>query len=352
MRISWSLLPVGMMASVLAVALTAHGQGITDMKKGEGGSAIQGSAGPSGSSDAASDLEHCNNPMGTVAVVEPQSQVMLALARYKLGSPTGLIRLLIQQSNCFLVVERGAGMQNMMQERALASSGQLRQDSNMGGGQMVTADYILTPAVVFAEDNAGGVGGGVGGAIGGLFGGAGRAIGGLAGGLTFKEAQTSMLLADARSSIQVAAAEGSARKADFRLGGLLAGAGAGGGGAAALGGYGNTNDGKVIAASFADNYNGIVRSVRNNPSLQRNVASLAEEAGKVAKAGVVFNEGDVLRPKLANVKLLAQPSDQSQTVATLGKGDELIFVGKEQDGFVSVETAQGSGWVKKVLVAK
>jgi hypothetical protein len=352
MRISRSLLPVGMLVGILAVAMTAHAQGITDMKKGEGGGAIHGSAGPSGSSNEASDLEHCDKPMGTVAVVEPQAPVLLALSRYKLGSPTGLIRLLIQQSNCFLVVERGAGMQNLMQERALAESGQLRQGSNMGGGQMVTADYVLTPAVVFSEDNAGGVGGGIGGAIGGLFGGAGRAIGGLAGGLTFKEAETSMLLADARSSLQVAAAEGSARKADFRLGGLLAGAGSGGGGAAALGGYGNTNDGKVIAASFADNYNGIVRSVRNNPSLQREVASLAEEAGKKTKTGAVFNEGDVLRPKIANVKLEAQPSEQGQTVATLAKDDELIFSGKEQDGFVSVESAKGSGWVKKILVAK
>ena len=352
MRISWSLLPVGVLASILAMALTAHSQGITDMKKGEGGSAVQGSAGPSGSSGAASDLEHCDKPMGAMAVVEPQSQVMLALARYKLGSPTGLIRLMIQQSNCFLVVERGAGMQNMMQERALAESGQLKQGSNMGGGQIVTADYILTPAVVFAEDNAGGVGGGIGGAVGGLFGGAGRAIGGLAGGLTFKEAQTSMLVADARSSLQVAAAEGSARKADFRLGGLLAGAGSGGAGAAALGGYANTNDGKVIAASFADNYNGIVRSVRNNPSLQRDVASLAEEADKKTKAGAVFNEDDVLRPKLANVKLQAQPSDESQTVTTLARSEELIFLGKEQDGFLNVETSKGGGWVKKVLVAK
>jgi hypothetical protein len=50
-------------------------------------------------------------------------------------------------------------MQNMMQERALAKSGELRQDSNVGGGQMVTADYVLTPAVVFSENNAGGVGG-------------------------------------------------------------------------------------------------------------------------------------------------------------------------------------------------
>ena len=60
----------------------------------------------------------------------------------------------------------------------------------------------------------------------------------------------------------------------------------------------------------------------------------------------------MLRPKIPNIKFQTQPSDQSQTVVTLGKGEELIFVGKEQDGFVSVETAQGSGWVKKVLVAK
>ena len=344
MKISRSLLPIGVLAGVLAVTHIALAQGITDMKKGEGGSAVQGSAGPGGSVDAASDLERCDKPMGTLAVVEPQSHVVMALSRYKLGSPTGLIRLMVQQSNCFLVVERGAGMQNLMQERALADSGQLRQNSNMGGGQMVTADFVLTPAVVFSENNAGGVGGG----IGSLFGTGGRVVGALVGGLQFKEAQTSMLLADARSSLQVAAAEGSAKKADFRLGGLLAGAGTAG----ALGGYANTNEGKVVAASFADNYNGIVRAVRASPSLQRDVASLAEEAGKKTKAGAVFNEGDVLRPKLPNVKLLAQPSDQSDAVATLARGEELIFMGKEQDGFVHVETAKGGGWVKKVLVAR
>jgi hypothetical protein len=338
------LLLVAVLVGVLAVALTVHAQGITDMKKGEGGSAVQGSAGPGGSSDAPSDLERCEKPMGAVAVVEPQSHVVMALSRYKLGSPTGLIRLMVQQSNCFLVVERGAGMQNLMQERALSTSGELRQGSNMGGGQMVTADYVLTPAVVFSEDNAGGVGG----AIGSLFGTGGRVIGALAGGLQFKEAQTSMLLADARSSLQVAAAEGSAKKADFRLGGLLAGAGTAG----ALGGYANTNEGKIVAASFADNYNGIVRAVRANPSLQRDVTSLAEEAGKRTKSGAVFNEGDVLRPKLANVKLLTQPSDQSEAIAMLAKGEELIFMGKEQDGFLNVETAKGGGWVKKVLVAR
>ena len=71
------------------------------------------------------------------------------------------------------------------------------------------------------------------------------------GGLKFKEAQTSMLVADARTTVQVAAAEGSTRKADMRLGGLFAGGGLGD----AVGGYGNTNEGKIIAAALMDNYN-------------------------------------------------------------------------------------------------
>src|SRR5262245_63069559 len=108
----------GLAASLLALvmATTVHAQGITDMKKGEGGSAVQGSAGPSGAQNTASDLERCDKPYGTVAVAEPQTHVMQALTRYRLGSPSGLIRLMIQQSNCFMVVERGVGMQNMMQE--------------------------------------------------------------------------------------------------------------------------------------------------------------------------------------------------------------------------------------------
>src|SRR4029453_15811859 len=181
---------------------------------------------------------------------------------------------MVQQSNCFIVVERGIGMRNMMQERALEKTGELRQDSNMGGGQRGTAAYILPPAVAFSENKAGGVGGGMGG-LGALLGRSGSIVGAVggsvAGGLKFKEAQTSMLLADGRSGVQVAAAEGSASKADFRLGGLLGGGGSVVAAGVGLGGYSNTNEGKVIAASFADNYNGIVRGVRANPSLQRNV---------------------------------------------------------------------------------
>jgi curli biogenesis system outer membrane secretion channel CsgG len=327
-----------MIAATCSLAAGLSQAQVTDMKEGQGGSVVQGAAGTSGAVGDTGDLAKCEKPMGAVAVVEPQDYVQQSLSHYGLGSPVGLIRLMIQQSNCFIVVERGMGMQNMMQERALAESGQLRQDSNMGGGQMVTADYILTPAVVFSEDNAGGAGGALGGVLG-----KNKILAGVVGGLKFKEAQTSMLLADARQGIQVAAAEGSAKKADFALGGLL-GVGAGGG-------YSSTNEGKVIAASLADNYNGIVQAVRNDPSLQRNVGSLAEESAKKTVAGAVYNEGDIVYPKIANVKLMSEPNDGGKIVGTLAKGDELVFMGAEQDGYLSVESGAGSGWVKKALVS-
>lgn len=343
-----SILPRGATAMLLGLALAtgAWAQGITDTKKGKGGSEVQGAAGTQGAQGAAGDLERCDGPMGAMAVVEPQDYVMQALSRYNLQSPVGLIRMMIQQSNCFIVVERGQGMQNMMQERALAGGGELRGGSNIGGGQMVAADFILTPAVVFSEGNAGGFGG----ALGGLLGGRGAVIGAVAGGLKFKEAQTSMLVADARSGVQVAAAEGSSKKADLALGGLVVGGGAGSG----VGGYGSTNEGKIIAASFADNYNNVVRVIRNDPNLQRDVGTLAQEAaaGGKTKAGAVYNEGDVLMPKIAGVKLMAGAGDAGKIVATLAKGDELIYMGEEQGGYLKVECGKGSGWVKKILVAK
>jgi hypothetical protein len=329
-------------ACLVLTATSTQAQGITQPKQGQGGSVVKGAAGTDGSTGD-KGLQHCDKPMGAVAVVEPQSEVLTALLRYKLQSPVGLIRLMIQQSNCFIVVERGAGMRNLMQERQLASGGEMRQGSNLGGGQMVAADFVMTPSVVFSEGNAGGIGGAAGGLLGGKF-------AAVAGGLKFKEAQTSMLVADSRSGVQVAAAEGSTKKADLHLGGLLFG----GGGGAGAGGYGNTNEGKIIAAAFMDNYNNVVGVVRGDTSLQRNVGSLKDEAaaGGKTKAGAVYSEGDVLVPKIANIKLLAEPSDTAKALATLSKADELVVTGAEKDGYINVQGATASGWVKIVLVQK
>jgi hypothetical protein len=333
---------------VLTTLALATGTVAAAQTLGEGGSVVQGGAGPQGATNASAQLEKCDAPKGTIAVVEPQSHILAALGRYGLSSPVGVIRMVIQQSNCFQVVERGVGMQNMMQERALAAGGQMQSDQNIGKGQMVTADFILTPAVVFNESNAGGVGGALGGLMGRL-GGAGAVVGAIAGGLKFKEAQTSMLMADTRSGIQVAAAEGSAKATDFALGGTMFGSGGG----AALGGYSNTNEGKVIAASFLDNWNNIVRSVRNSPSLIQAKAGPAAQANAANSVQAnAANAGDVMMAKIAGVKVLKGPADSAGELMALSKTDEVLFLGEERNGFVKVTSPKGDGWVKKVLLKK
>jgi len=312
---------------------------------GKGGSMATGGAGPDGSQNASSQLERCDAPKGTLAVVEPHTQAGQSLQRYGLGSPTGVLRMLVQQSNCFQVVERGVGMNNMAIERQLAASGELQRDQNIGKGQMIAADFILTPSVVFSENNAGGIGGALGGLIGG---GKGQAIAGIAGGVKFKQAETNLLLADARSGLQVAAAQGSAEKADFALGGAVLGQIS-----AAGGGYGNTAEGKMIAASFMDNWNNIVRNIRNNPSLVQARAGVASQQNAAmsvqANAGAA---GDVLITKIAGVKVMRQPRDNGGELQTLGRNEEVILAGEDQNGYTEVTTSRGDGWVKAILLRR
>ena len=210
----------------------------------------------------------------------------------------------------------------------------------MGGGQMVAADFILTPAVVFSESNAGGVGGAVWRAVR-----ARRSVGAIAGGLKFKEAQTSMLRgrraqrrAGGRGRRQHQEGRHAARRGPF-----------GGGGGAAAGGYGNTNEGKIIAAAFMDNYNKIVRRrpQRSEPAAQRRHAEAGSGGGRHdARPARVFNEGDVLVAEDRRREAAGDArGDAGKVVATLARADEVVVIGEEKNGFINVQgaTARGLG---------
>ncbi|HYL22981.1 MAG TPA: CsgG/HfaB family protein, partial [Burkholderiales bacterium] len=112
----------------------------------------------------AADLETCTESLGTLAVVEDRNAAWFNTFRdqYKVQSTVPLIRMLVQKSNCFVVVERGAAMNNLMQERALDRSGEAREGSNFGKGQMVAADYSMNPTISFSERDTGGLSGAVG----------------------------------------------------------------------------------------------------------------------------------------------------------------------------------------------
>lgn len=216
----------------------------------------QGAAAGAHAQGTAANLESCDEPMGTIAVVEEQEGdwYRYLTSDLRLPSTIPVIRMLIQQSNCFVVVERGRAMQNMMQERALMESGEIRSGSHFGKGQMVAADYTMNPSINFSQSNAGGIGAALG-AFGGRLGG----IGAIVGGLKFKKAETMLTMIDNRSGVQIGVSQGNATKTDFGLGGF----GGGSGGFGALGGYSNTPEGKALAAAFANAYNNLVRAMRD-----------------------------------------------------------------------------------------
>ncbi|KQY81640.1 CsgG/HfaB family protein [Pelomonas sp. Root1444] len=292
--------------------------------------------------DAGSNVEKCAKKLGAMAVVEPQYG-WGHLSQYGLGSPGALLRMMVQQSGCFDVVERGQALQNLQQERSLAAGGEMRQDSNVGKGQMQAADFVMTPNVQVSGGNTGGIGGSLHGLLGGKLG----ALSSIAGGLKFKEAATSLLVSDVRSSIQVAAAEGKATKTDFSVSGW----GYGGGVLGNMNGYTSTPEGKLIAASLLDNYNKIVLTIRDQGSLVRtSSASGQANAAASTQAGAPVVAGQMLAPKISNVKAYAAPSRDSKVVATLNRNDELVATGETQDGFVKVDAANFSGWVQRTLV--
>jgi Curli production assembly/transport component CsgG len=244
------------LATLAISALVLAGCNATQPKLGGADTTASGSAGGSSSQGANSALEKCDSPLGTVALVEETSAdwYRLFTTQYQLGSTVPVLRLMIQQSNCFIVVERGRAMAAMERERAISASGQGRAGSNMGGGQIVAADYSMTPEVLVSARGTSGGGGGLAGVNRNA-----ALLGAIAGSFRTNEASTMLMLTDNRSGVQVSASQGSSSNTDFSAGAVLFGSSAAGG----MGGYTNTPQGKVVIAAFTDSYNQMVKSLRN-----------------------------------------------------------------------------------------
>jgi hypothetical protein len=199
-------------------------------------------------------LEKCDKPLGTIAIYEDLSLPWYVYLRrdYKVERLAPMLRLMIQQSNCFVVVDRGEAFRTgMRMERELEMSGELRSNSNFGKGQMVAADFTLTPAVNFSEKTGGFTGG-----IGSLLPGG---LGGLLAKLNIKEASTTLLLTENRSGVQVAASEGSAKGYNIFGAGAVVGGGLG-----IVGyGWGDTPESKILLTAFLDAYNKMVQAAKN-----------------------------------------------------------------------------------------
>ena len=214
------------------------------------------------------EIPRCSHKIGSLAIVEPENQWWREL---NLGSPEAILRVFVQQSGCFTLVNRGRSMQSRAMEKALAEQGELRRGSQVEKKhQVIAAQYFLEPNIVSTNKNSGGggIGAGLGGAIGGLFGGhAGSVIGGIAGGINVKkgEANVTLSIVNAATTEEEALTEGYFRKRDLSFAG---GGGAGwwgGFGAAGGHGYQNTEIGQIIVLAYLDAYKKLVAQLGGQP---------------------------------------------------------------------------------------
>lgn len=273
-------------------------------------------------------IPSCARPLGTISVIEPEDARDWWTGQ-QLPAPSKLIKLFVSKSRCFTLVDRGAGMDAAMRERALASGGELRGRSNIGKGQIKAADYVMVPDLVAANDNASG--NAIGGLIGGLVGGrAGAVIGGL--NIKSKTANVVLTVTDVRSSEQVAMAEGTAKKTDIGWG---AGGGLFGGGVLGVGagGYANTEIGQVITMAYLQAYTDVIAQLGGLPANAS--AANATQAVTVAKPARLFSDA----------------SGKGKVVRALDVGMMLYPTGEKQGVMWQVEDEFGNkGWVSSTLL--
>ena len=271
----------------------------------------------------------CAKPLGSISVMEPEDATNWWTGQ-QLPAPSKLIKVFVNKSRCFTLVDRGAGLDAAMGERALASSGELRGRSNVGKGQIKAADYVLVPDLISQNSNAGG--NAIGGLLGGLVGGNAGAI---LGGLNFKKKTADVVLTvtDVRSTEQVAMAEGNAKKTDIgwgASGGLFGGSGLG---AAGVSGYANTELGQVITLAYLQAYTDLIAQLGGLPDNAS--AASAQQAVTVTKPA----------------RLLANAKGTGKAVRDLDPGMMLYPTGNTDGMMWEVEDELGNkGWVNSTMI--
>lgn len=241
--------------AVLTASLAACGGMVTPGGQSAG---VSGAAAGGASAGADSTLQRCASPLGTIAVDDGRNADWWGPfgSATKVTSIDPLLRLAVQQSNCFVITSIGNQKTDSRLSRITdlqRNSGEYRAGSKQHKGQRVAADYYLEPQIIINNSPVGGVAGTVGGLLGN------STIAALAGNLTSKASVVTLSLFDVRSAVQIAAAEGNSTATNYgaALSGLSGGVGGG------LSGFSTTPEGKATVVAFIDAWNKMVVALRS-----------------------------------------------------------------------------------------
>nr|WP_240502289.1 CsgG/HfaB family protein [Sphingomonas panacis] len=204
----------------------------------------------------ANDVPHCYKKLGTLSIVDGDDS--RGWTQYNLAPPQKLLKVLVQRSGCFNLVDRGSGLQAAQRERDIGGGLGLQRGANVGVGQIKAADYVLQAEVQGANSNASGSG--IGAGIGGLIGGP---VGGLVGGLRSRKQEANVVLSitNVRTTETIATEDGYAAKNSLSFGGGGGVFGGFAGGGVVGGGYDNTDIGKIVTLAFIQAYSKLVNDL-------------------------------------------------------------------------------------------
>ncbi len=134
--------------------------------------AVTGAAAGGTSAGADSSLERCSAPLGTLAVDDGRGKEWYASfgQATQVTSIEPLLRLAVQQSNCFVITSIGnnrteSKLSNITDKQR--NSGEFRAGSKQQKGQRVAADYFMEPAIIINNSATGQMMGGLAGLVGG-----------------------------------------------------------------------------------------------------------------------------------------------------------------------------------------
>lgn len=241
------------LSSLLTGCVTTGLMPQSTLTQGTASGPVTGAAG--GATSVNAGVERCSKTLGTLAIDDGRTKTWMGsfTKATQITTLEPMIRLLVQQSNCFMITTLG----NREIETAVDAiktrqgSNDFRQGSNLGPNQRIVADYYLQPAIFLSQAQTGKDAVRVVGNI--------PILGQVLGTVETQTSSVTLSLVDMRAGIQVAAAEGNSTSTN--IGGSLGALFSAGGGAASA--YSRTPAGKATLAAFVDSYNQLVVAVKN-----------------------------------------------------------------------------------------
>jgi hypothetical protein len=263
--------------------------------------------------EAAIELTKCTESLGTIAVVEGETQ---GWSDYGLGSPRALVNALASESGCFTPHNAAGGAPADFLMNVVAGDSEEVDKSIEFAKTAAIEGLVRSGAASSLLSSVPGAG-----AVLGMFGGLGGKKKKLAAGIK--------LLSPA-NGMTVATGQGVVKKSTLSFGG----AGAWNAGANAAG-YGASKDGKMLVEAFVLAFNDLVAKQAAITAAPKSTAAATPAAARVDLATVA-----------ATTAMLDAPATGAKVVRNLRIGTTVTPTGKREGLFIEAKDSFGTtGWV-------